>query len=293
MFNPLCRTYKYWRCLAIEWVVQSLSRAPEAARLWEGSLQLGAINVYMLNALTYRPGDKSWDGPLVNRCAVHTPSDVAEIIVDGDEDMELVATEPMLDTRGTYFLTDVILDGGIALRLPAVRLCLRKDLAAIYNVAGWVAMTSKFNQLAIIRGRGREAVFRPPRRSKWTQAEPIEVIQPGVQDEVPLTNINRKVNLRPVARPKGEDVTRNRYERIMRGEEVERMDKRGDSHIYGDLVPGAVLGPICSQVHVESDTRRSLLDHCERHPWDRPRREHLFDSLFEIVGDDRSCEDCL
>ena len=66
------RAFKHWRAKAIVYGLTNFAFAVRQRRVWPSVLQLGAMLVYMLNALIYRPGEQRWDGPLYTASAMWT-----------------------------------------------------------------------------------------------------------------------------------------------------------------------------------------------------------------------------
>ena len=114
----------------MKYIFHHLHSLTAAERIWEHTLQLGAIAVYMMNALIYRPGDHSWDHPLVENCAYWVGENYqGEEWNPNDEE-----NYPMLKDRGEYFLSDLAMDdNGRVVRMPHVRLLYPAQLATVYN----------------------------------------------------------------------------------------------------------------------------------------------------------------
>lgn len=69
------------------------------------SLRMGAICIWILNALIFRPGDQRWDKDLVEGCAAYEVEDEADEVYDEDDMRTLIAEDkarPMLEIRGCY-----------------------------------------------------------------------------------------------------------------------------------------------------------------------------------------------
>jgi hypothetical protein len=63
--------------------------------------------VWMLNAHIFRPGDKSWDRPLIQCCALQRPQGADEEWEESGIAAEEENLEPALKIRGAYFVSDI------------------------------------------------------------------------------------------------------------------------------------------------------------------------------------------
>ncbi|KAJ3529717.1 hypothetical protein NM688_g7814 [Phlebia brevispora] len=207
--GPVFWAFKYWRCKAIQYVLQNLYLMPEDARLWNQTLQLGGIQIYMLNALMYRPGEQEWDKDLVIQSAAFSSPPVDAEDVEEDELEPETELEPMLEDRGAYFLADIVLNqGSNILRLPdSARTLSMAALSRVYNV-GMVELSAKFNQLSITRQRDTIRKKRAMQMARHGRTQRVEEAQPEVLDEVPLiTNlVEMNVTLAPRTTLEGLDV---------------------------------------------------------------------------------------
>lgn len=70
--------------------------------------------VWMLNAHIYRPGDKSWDQPLIQCCALQRPKGADDEWEESGIAIEEENLEPALEIRGAYFVSDIeFMDVGV------------------------------------------------------------------------------------------------------------------------------------------------------------------------------------
>ncbi|PSS30936.1 hypothetical protein PHLCEN_2v2528, partial [Hermanssonia centrifuga] len=183
--------------------------AGNAVRIWRPSLQLGGITIYMLNALTFRPGDQSWDRELVNKSAVWAGEEGlvenSDDELEADEDFENDRAEPFIEERGLYFVSDIVYDSG-AFRLPQKRTLSIEELCAVYNTASWGELQGKFNMSTFHRGRASDVrrPMRMARRVRTTDARFVRTDSPG--PEVDLGLGNRGVRMHEPATMTGPDV---------------------------------------------------------------------------------------
>jgi hypothetical protein len=112
------RLYKYYRLSALLYVVKNLQDADTPTRLDTSSLTLGAIAIYMLNALIYRPAEGRAETALLEAACQH--------MLD-----ENGSTYPSMYARGTYFLSDVIVGG--TYNLPKTRIIDSNVLEHLYR----------------------------------------------------------------------------------------------------------------------------------------------------------------
>jgi hypothetical protein len=173
--------------------------AKPECRIWQPSLELGAITVYMLNALIYRPGERQAETALVNAACQHVRSDADDSDSEDDDDV----TKPILYERGLYFISDLILDRRYY-RLPASRPIEPEALAVLYWRPGLKSIQQEFD---IIHPAGVETAPNPnrvySRRTKTLDlryVRPDEIVAPEFELEV------RGVVLEPRARMTGEDI---------------------------------------------------------------------------------------
>jgi hypothetical protein len=102
-----CREYKFLRIHAIYVALTSFTKAPSQALRQLPLLRLGAIMVWMLNAHIFRPGDKSWDRPLIQCCALQRPQGADNEWEELGIAVEEENLEPALEIRGAYFVSDI------------------------------------------------------------------------------------------------------------------------------------------------------------------------------------------
>ena len=115
------RSFKYWRAVALRYVVEAAVEVPARIRLAPDMLQCMALCMHMLNALIYRaPGGPRTEHPLAAACAHHVGGDVEFDFSDArSEDWDRAADEyeqgqstAALDSRGVYFAADIAFHSG-------------------------------------------------------------------------------------------------------------------------------------------------------------------------------------
>jgi hypothetical protein len=116
---------------------------PSLYRVMHSSLTLGAILIYMLNALSYRPAEGQRETDLTQTCCWNVyPDDMDPDIVESDEDEDPVSV--MLD-YGLYFISGVFLQEGIALRMGAGDTVSMDSIMHLYDVRNDQELTIAFH----------------------------------------------------------------------------------------------------------------------------------------------------
>ena len=96
------------------------------------SLTLGAILIYMLNALSYRPAEGQRETDLTHTCCWNVYEDDTDSdIVDSDEDEDPI---PALLRCGLYFISGVRIQDGGALRMGGGDTVSRESILRLYNI---------------------------------------------------------------------------------------------------------------------------------------------------------------
>ena len=112
-------------------------------------LRMGALAIWILNALIFRQGEQRRDGEITRSSAYHEPDDLDEEEDDLDaQDMEdLIANDlaaPSLLDRGCYFVSAVQLDHGL-FRCPITRELEAQTYAQMYGAESWGALEQLFH----------------------------------------------------------------------------------------------------------------------------------------------------
>jgi len=157
------RSFKFYRLAAIQIVVERLSRAPPEARIWKESLILGAVTVYMHNALIYRPAEGARETELVETACQHELP-TGEFTAESDTDD--AETVPVISARGLYFLSDLVDDKSP--RLPRVRTMDEHSLAGLYGASCLADIFSIFKQSGPRGQTGESHPGRVPNRCRKT-----------------------------------------------------------------------------------------------------------------------------
>ena len=126
------RHFKYFRIGAIYQALFLLNKSPAPYRVMHSSLTLGAVLIYMLNALNYRPAEGQRETELAETCCWNRYLDDTDSdIVDSDEDHDPV---PVMLDYGLYFLSGVYLQAGTALRMGAGDSVSMDCITSLYKV---------------------------------------------------------------------------------------------------------------------------------------------------------------
>lgn len=139
--------------MSISYVIKSLRNSRSKARICKESLTLGALLIYMLNALSRRQEeDEEWRSLLKKSCW--------HVL---DEDDEEDDGHPILYDQGLYFLSDLIDDS--AFRLPRVRLPSDFDIAKLYDASSFTALRCEFGSITGQPIQTAAATTRVPNRT--------------------------------------------------------------------------------------------------------------------------------
>lgn len=96
-------------------------------------MTLGAIIIYQLNALIYRPAEGTSENALLSATSGHISAEG----IDG-----ITTTRPLMYAKGIFFLSDIHLDG--TYRLPSKRVADEKALLTLYRRDFWEEMEEEF-----------------------------------------------------------------------------------------------------------------------------------------------------
>lgn len=142
---------------ALYHVVKNLQNANRAARLQHESLKLGALVIYQINALIYRPAEGQAENILLEASCQHVPVD----------SMNGPSTHPIMYRRGAYFLSDVVDDDG-AYRLPNGRPIDASILLTLYRRDFMEDVEVEFSDSRISNRSKYPKVGYPSRKRKTT-----------------------------------------------------------------------------------------------------------------------------
>jgi hypothetical protein len=128
----LTRHFKYFRIGAIYSALSVLNESQPSYRLMHSSLTLGAILIYMLNALNYRPAEGRREIELAETCCWNVyKDDMDSDIAESDEDEDPV---PVMLDYGLYFISGVRLQEGKSLRMGRGDAVSMESIASLYKV---------------------------------------------------------------------------------------------------------------------------------------------------------------
>lgn len=175
------------------------------------NLVLGAVGVWMLNALSFRPDGGSNYKVIEASCC----QQILDPGSDDDSDEYLdddPPTMPIYYNRGLYFLGDIMQDGD-AFRVPYA-IWYRIDEAALCALYGRQSLASLEFDIGISRVLAPKGTLThesriPNKRPKTTAVEHAR--DPDVEEEVVDWQLgDRGIRLRPIARDRGRDVDERR-----------------------------------------------------------------------------------
>lgn len=158
------RYFKYYRLAALYHIVKSLQSATPSQRLRNRSLALGAVAIYQINALIYRPAEGRAERLLLAAACQH--------LSDEEEDC---GTRPIMYGRGLYFLSDIMEDGPYY--LPDIRPVDSWVLEAFYRTEDMSGIETGITQTTIYPAR------KPRRTLKVTGIVENQDIEHDLSDE--------------------------------------------------------------------------------------------------------------
>jgi hypothetical protein len=133
------------------------------------SLTLGAILIYMLNALIYRPAEGRREKELVETCCWNVYKDDSDSeIVESDEDEH---PEPVMLDYGLYFISGVYLQEGIALRMGGGDTVSMDCIRSLYKVRTEQDLEIAFH-MKTWQGNPHQ---RNPNRTRNRRKDPVDV----------------------------------------------------------------------------------------------------------------------
>ena len=168
------REFRWLRLCALNYVFQGIARSELNVQWYGPVLHLGAVAIWILNALIFRAGDHTWDRLLIDESAFWDSFDIENIW--NADDMEIMKRDgemrPALASRGAYFLSAVV-PSGTSFRMPVNLAIDRAALAHIFNVPSYDALQLRYQGCAKKRGHGADApVRRRTRRRVLTVPQP-------------------------------------------------------------------------------------------------------------------------
>jgi hypothetical protein len=128
---------------AIYTALNLLEKTPASYRPMRSSLTLGAILIYMMNAINYRPAEGQAEKELTETCCWNRYlDDDSSDIVESDEDDE---PSPVMLTNGLYFISGITLQQEIALRMGRGDRVSMDSIRRLYGVTNEHDLNVRFN----------------------------------------------------------------------------------------------------------------------------------------------------
>jgi hypothetical protein len=116
---------------------------PVEYRTMHSSLTVGAILIYMLNAINYRPAEGQAETELTRTCCWNLyPDDMDSEIEESDEDSEAV---PIMLDHGLYFISGVTVQYGHTLRMGRGDRVSMDCITRLYGITDDQDLNIKFN----------------------------------------------------------------------------------------------------------------------------------------------------
>ena len=285
--HSIYRQFKFIRVAALRYVFEDKLKAAAETRALHSSLVLGAVSVWMLNALNHTPPSSPQNQALANACCQHVRGDDESNSEDNSTDEDQDNTVPIKYLRGIYFLADIVNDNTNALwRVPMPvshrieELCLtwlygRASLAILEHDAGihWVLAP---------KGTITHESRITNKRKKTTDIQFAR--HPEIEeDNINLQLADRGVMIRPIAREAGRDVDElqarlypepNRNEIAGADETVSRIWKQTPFDIFA-VSPNGARSKDPSYIIMSKDARDKVT-------WETFRTTN-FSGIFEKV----------
>lgn len=140
-------------------------------------LRLGAVCIWILNAISSRPGDYSWHTALVETSAAYEIAEEADEPNDAHDMDQLIQDGdlvPMLATRGCYFVSAILCVRGVY-QMPAVRELSNQQYAKIYYVDSLAGLRHTIMN-------AYDKALRKARLPRRTRARPTAILHDPAQD---------------------------------------------------------------------------------------------------------------
>lgn len=207
---------------AIYTALNRLLSTPTQYRPMRSSLTLGAILIYMLNAINYRPAEGRADQELTHTCCWDlsgSRDDESAMDSDGSDMIQL----PAMLTHGLYFISGIVLQDGVALRMGGGDTVSVDSLLRLYSVADEQDLKIRFN----IRNWHPNPLARNSNRIQNRRKVPVDVRHVVHDEELKAqdrTLEERGVAMMPLPQAAGPDVE---------GPRVHWMDEDQDAEKEG------------------------------------------------------------
>lgn len=195
------RQFKFTRLAALRYVLDDRVKAAVETRALRSSLVLGAVGIWMLNALNFRPNSATQFKALADACCQQAyPEDSND-----SDDPEAVPYN-----RGIYFLADILEDTNTGAWRAPLPMSDRVDdvyLTWMYGRASMAILEHDAGTHRVLAPKGSivDPSRIPNRRQKTTAVQFVR------DDDLEVDNINlhladRGVTIRPVVQEGGRDV---------------------------------------------------------------------------------------
>ena len=193
----LARHFKFFRLGALYNALTLLSTTPSPQRLMPSSLTLGAILIYMLNALNYRPAEGRRETELTETCCWNVYQNEMDLDgVESDEDEDIV---PVMLDFGLYFVSGIVLQNGTALRMGGGDMVSMESLRRLYAVPNEQDLLILFHTKTKSR---RDPSQRKRKRTQDHQTAPLDVRLVVTREELTAQNTSlADLDIRPRALP--------------------------------------------------------------------------------------------
>src|SRR5436190_14355546 len=198
-------------------ILRSMQMMRREAQIWEASLQLGVILIYMWNALNHREAEGQAENALKSACCQHSSAE------NGESDDEEDDTEPVTIARGLYFLSDIIEDQH-GYRLPTTCLVGWQTLGVLYRMNGKAGIKQAFRITMLSGPQTAGHRSRVPNRTKGTL--PIQNVME--QEAVPVCQLRLAevgVEMRPHLQMHGPDMDEIINDNMGGGQDDDDVDK--------------------------------------------------------------------
>jgi hypothetical protein len=184
---------------ALYHALNMLNKSPSTHRVLPSSLTLGAILIYMLNALNYRPAEGQRETELTQTCCWNAYKDSVIVVDSDDQDADPV---PVMLVYGLYFISGVTRQDDATLRMGGANTVSSECIERLYNVRRDRDLNVAFR---IKASNSQRANPRTENRRK----DPVDVRLVAEQGELvaqdtPLADLG--ITLKPLPRAHGADI---------------------------------------------------------------------------------------
>lgn len=223
------------RLSALRYVFDNRLRAGVEGGALRSSLVLGAVGIWMLNALNFRPEGAQQYKSLADACCQHAGSNESD---QDSDDSDAEDTVPVGYNRGIFFLGDIMEDRvHESWRVP-LAMSTRVDELHLAGIYGRTSMAILEHDAGIDRVLAPKGTIthtsRIPNKRRRTTAVQFVRDADIEEDIIDLQLAHRGITLRPVGQETGHDVDEARF------------DQEEDE--IGDVTPDDAVSRIWKQV---------------------------------------------